>query len=190
MSHRCVIRDPAARFFRRSEIRETNVNRRDKTMIVLVGGAVLATTLFLLWCPPAACRALNIRTTAVTSLDEYRQFLADQEAFYSSHHSRAVRIDCASLREEVITALNSGRLTVGAGEGLIEAWHQSRLLHLTDKSSRTDEERQAWAATVRRVVTARQDHDLAFLSHLFGGVVLHVTQKQLPLVLFSDDPCV
>lgn len=166
------------------------MNRRDKTMVLLGGGAVLAATLFLLWCPPAACRALSIRTTTVTSLDEYRQFLADQKAFYSSHRSRAVRIDCANLRDEVVAALKSGRLTEGAGQGQLEAWHQGRLLHLADKSSRTDRERQDWAASVRRFLTAQQDQELAFLSRLFGGVVLHLSQKQLPIVLFSDDPCV
>lgn len=177
------------------------MNRHQKTMFLLAGFAALAVTLFLVWCPPAACRALNIHTYAVSSLSDYRQWMENEEAFYSLHRSRAVRIDCATLRDEVVAALETGHLILGAGrpndlqrsgtgQDTVEAWHQGRLLHLTNRTLATDDEQQAWAAKVRATVALQQGKDLAFLSRLFGGVVLHVSRKQIPIVLFSDQPCV
>lgn len=177
------------------------MNRHRKTMFILAGVAALAVALFLVRCPPVACRVLNIHTYTLSNLGDYRQFVADEEAFYSLHRIRAVRIDCATLRNEVVTALETGRLTLGAGrpddtqhngagQGPIEAWQQGRLLHLTNRALGTDDEQQAWAAKVRATVAVQQGQDLAFLSRLFGGLVLHVSHKQIPIVLFSDHPCV
>lgn len=176
------------------------MNRRKKTWLMLGAVAALAVTLLIIWCPPAACRLINIHTYALSALDDYRQLVADEEAFYSSRRARAVRIDCAALRDEVVTAVTTGSLVLetrpddaqqsGSGQGTIEAWHQGRLLHLTNNALRTDIEQQAWAARVRAAVTTQRAHDLAFLSRLFGGVVLHVSHRQIPIVLFSDHPCV
>lgn len=177
------------------------MSRQHKTMFVLAGVAALAVPLILIWCPPAVCRALNLHTSVISTLNDYRQFVTDENTFYSMHRTRAVRIDCATLRDEVVTALETGRLALGpgrpeeaqhngAGQGSIEAWHQGRLLHLTQRALKTDDEQQAWATTIRVTVAAQQGQDLAFLSRLFGGLVLHVAHKQIPIVLFSDHPCV
>lgn len=164
---------------------------------MLAGLAALAVTLVLVWCPPALCRALNIHTFTLSDLSDFRQYVEDEPSFLSAHHTRAVRIDCASLRDEVVTALRTGRLALGAdnaprseGErGRIEAWHQGRLLHLTNTGLPTNGEQQAWAASVRVTIARQQGRELAFLSRLFGGLVLHVAHKQIPFVLFSDRPC-
>jgi len=176
------------------------VNRRHKTMFMLAGLAALAVTLLLVWCPPAVCRALNIHTSTLSDLADFRQYVADEEAFYASHHTRAVRMDCATLRDEVVTALQTGRLTLetgrfdnpqrnDSGQGTIEAWHQGRLLHLQNRALATNDEQRAWAETVRAAVALHPRQELAFLSRLFGGVVLHVSHKEIPIVLFSDRPC-
>lgn len=176
------------------------MNRRHKTMYMLGGLAALVVALLLVWCPPIICRTLNIHTYTLSSLSDFRQFAADEEAFYSAHHTRAVRIDCATLRDEVVAALVTGRLRFAAGAtdnpqrseggpGAIEAWHQGRLLHLRNNAVVTNDEQQAWATTVRAAIAAQQGQDLAFLPRLFGGVVLHVSHKQIPIVLFSDRPC-
>jgi len=173
------------------------VDRHHKTMFMLAGLAVLVVTLLLVWCPPAICRALHLHTVALSDLSDFRHYVADETGFYSSHQIRAVRIDCAALRDEVVTALQTGRLTLGTdslprhdgGQGSIEAWHQGRLLHLNTTTLMTSDQQQAWAATVRAAVALQAGQDLAFLSRLFGGVILHVSHKQFPIVLFSDRPC-
>lgn len=177
------------------------MNRHRKTIFMLAGVAALAVTLFLVWCPPPICRILNIHTYPLSDLNDFRQYVADEEAFYSLHRIRAVRIDCATLRDEVVTALRTGRLILGASKSddaqrseseqrTIEAWHQGRLLHLKNRALATDDEQQVWAATIRAAVAVQQRQDLTFLPRLFGGLVLHVSQRQLPIVLFSDHPCV
>ena len=98
-----------------------------------------------------------------------------------------------------MTALKSGRLTLGTekpdshpsetARGTIEAWHQGRLLHLANRTLATDDEQQTWATNVRAAVSVQQRQDLDFLSRLFGGLVLHVSRKLIPIVLFSDHPC-
>jgi len=166
-------------------------------MFMLAGLAVLAVTLLLLCCPPAICRALNLHTFALSDLRDFRHYVADEAGFYSSHQIRAVRIDCAALRDEVVTALQTGRLALETDslprndgrQGSIEAWHQGRLLHLNKTTLMTNDQQQAWAATVRAAVALQAGQDLAFLSRLFGGVILHVSHKQFPIVLFSDRPC-
>ncbi len=173
------------------------MDRHHKTMFMLAGLAALAVTLLLVWCPPVICRALNIHTVALSRLSDFRQYVADEEGFYSSHHIRAVRIDCATLRDEVVTALQTGRMTfrtgspplTDGGQGSIEAWHQGRLLHLNKTTLMTNDQQQAWVATVRAAVALQGGQDLAFLSRLFGGLILHVSHKQFPIVLFSDRPC-
>ena len=176
------------------------MDRHHKTMFMLAGLAVLAVTLLLVWCPPAICRALNLHTFALSDLRDFRHYVADEAGFYSSHQIRAVRIDCAALRDEVVTALQTGRLALGTGrtdsrprnddgQRTIEDWHQGRLLHLNKTTLMTNDQQQAWAATVRAAVALQAGQDLAFLSRLFGGVILHVSHKQFPIVLFSDRPC-
>ena len=127
----------------------------------------------LIWCPPALCRVLNIHTTTLSDLTDFRQYVADEEVFYS-HHTRTVRIDCAALRDEVVTVLKTGHLVLESSTpgdvqrerrtGTIEAWHQGRLLHLTNTALASRDEQQAWATSVRAVVTLQQQQDLAFLS--------------------------
>lgn len=176
------------------------MNRHHKTMFMLAGLVALAVSLLLVWCPPALCRALNLHTFPLSDLSDFRQYVEDEPAFLSAHRTRAVRIDCAALRDEIVNALQTGRLTLEtgrsdnaplneSGQGTIEAWHQGRLLHLTKKGLPTNGEQQAWATSVRIAIARQQGREFAFLSRLFGGVVLHVAHKLLPIVLFSDHPC-
>lgn len=180
---------------------ENNVNRKLLTMLVLVGLAALVVVLFLVWCPPDACRALNIQTHTISELNEYRQFLPDEAAFEALHRVRAVRVDCSALRDDVVTTLENGRLTLGISEpngargnsaqvGPVKAWHQGRLLHLGNGTFENREESEAWAVRVRERVAEQQGQELAFLPRLFGGVILHVHNKETPIVLFSRNPCI
>ena len=176
------------------------MDRHHKTMFMLAGLVALAVSLLLVWCPPALCRALNLHTFPLSDLSDFRQYVEDEPAFLSAHRTRAVRIDCAALRDEIVNALQTGRLTLEtgrsdnaplneSGQGTIEAWHQGRLLHLNKTTLMTNDQQQAWAATVRAAVALQAGQDLAFLSRLFGGLILHVSHKQFPIVLFSDRPC-
>ena len=90
------------------------MNRQQKTICMLAGVAALVVTLVLAWCPPALCRVLNIQTYGLSTLSDYRQYVADEAAFYSVHHARAVRIDCETLRDEVVAALKTGRVCIVA----------------------------------------------------------------------------
>ncbi len=181
--------------------REVKVNRQLMTMFVLAGLAALGVAIFLAWCPPDACRVLNIQTYAISDLDKYRQFVADEPAFRSLHHVRAVRLDCSALRDDVVTALETGRLTLGVSQpngtqrksaqsGPVQSWHQGRLLHMKNSASGTDQEQESWAVTIRATVAGQLGQELSFLPRLFGGLVLHVHNKQIPVVFFSDQPCV
>lgn len=177
------------------------MKRPQTTMLILAGTAALAVVMFLARCPPDACRALHIQTYTISSLDDYRQFLLDEAAFTSSHHVRAVRLHCSDLRDDVVATLKTGRLTVeivkptgaksdSAPHGPLQAWHQGRLLHLSNAMAENRQELDAWAMRVRDSLADRTAKDLAFLPRLFGGVILHAENRQIPIVLFSDQPCV
>ncbi len=174
------------------------MKRQHLILLLIAGLAALVSGVFLAWCPPDACRILHIRTYTISSLDEYRQFLADEAAFTTLHHVRAVQANCADLREAVVNALNTERLTLGASrpgglpsEGAshdpVRAWQQGRLLHLTP--SENHREFDSWAMRVRESLTHRRRSDLSFLPRLFGGVILHVRNSEIPIVLFSEQPC-
>ena len=180
---------------------ESNVNRKPVIMLVLAGLATLVVLLFLVWCPPDVCRALNIQTHTISGLNEYREYLADEAAFQALHRVRAVRVDCSALRDDVVTTLESGRLPLGTIErngaqgssaqaGPFKAWHQGRLLHLANETSENHQESEAWTVSVRERVAEQQGQELAFLPRLFGGVILHVPNKETPIVLFSRNPCI
>jgi len=179
---------------------ECDVNRKSLTRFILAGLAALSVVLFLVWCPPDLCRVLNIQTHTISKLDDYRDFLADEAAFKALYHARAVRFDCPALREDVVEALETGRLILGAGEsngtgggkdpaGPIKAWQQGRLLHLMNGTSEDQQGPDAWAVSVRTIVAEQQRQELSFLSQLFGGVILHVHHKEFPITLFSRNPC-
>jgi len=177
---------------------EKTVNRPPLTILVAAALVALLVTIFLAWCPPDACRVLNIQTYTISKLEEYQQFLIDEPAFLTRHHVRAVRVDCPTLRDAVVAALTSGRLTLGLGSpnqenraplNSIEAWHQGRLLHLSNRAAGSDREQEAWAVNSRTIIAQHAEQEL-FLSRLFGGLVLHVAHKQIPIVLFSDQPCI
>lgn len=177
------------------------MTQQQKTMLIGAGMAAVSMVMFLAWCPPDACRALHIHTYAISTLEEYRQFLIDEPAFTASHRARAVRLHCADLRDDVVTALKTERLALGISQptsspseqvlsGPVEAWHQGRLLHLSIPAPGNRQELGGWALRVRESLADRTDKDLSFLPRLFGGVILHVQKRQLPIVLFSDHPCV
>ncbi|MBA2487360.1 MAG: hypothetical protein H0V35_14960 [Nitrospira sp.] len=177
------------------------MKRQHVAMLLLPGLTLVAVMFFLARCPPEACRALHIQTYTVSRLDEYQEFLADEAAFQALHRVRAVRLNCSALRDDVVTALNGGRLALGItrpmvtkGEkdqhGPVQAWHQGRLLHVTNALSEQPQEMNAWMASVREKVAGHSHTESAFLSRLFGGVILHGHHAQTPIVLFSDDPCV
>lgn len=177
------------------------MNRQPMTMIVLAGLAALIVAIFLAWCPPDACRVLNIQTYTISKLDKYREFLTDEAAFKALHHVRAVRLYCSALREDVVASLETGRLTLGIREpngakdsnvhaGSVKAWQQGRLLHLTNGTSENHPGADAWAVSIRDRIATQQDGELAFLSRLFGGVILHIHKQELPIVLFSRNPCI
>ena len=173
------------------------MQRRHITLVLIVGLAALSIVIALAWCPPAACRFLHIQTYTISSLDEYRQFIADEAAFRRLHHVRAVRVNCADMREAVVTALNTNQMKLGistangitseTAHGPGQAWQQGRLLHLSP--SEIQQELDSWARSVRENLTDRTHNDLSFLSRLFGGVILHIHRREIPIVLFSDKPC-
>ena len=173
------------------------MQRRHITLVLIVGLTALIIVIAVAWCPPAACRILHIQTYTVSSLYEYRQFLADEAAFTRLHHVRAVRVNCSDMREAVVTALNSNQLKLGISKakdvtsetahGPIHAWQQGRLLHLSIPENQ--QEMDSWARSVRESLTDRTHSDLSFLSRLFGGVILHIHNREIPIVLFSDKPC-
>jgi hypothetical protein len=180
---------------------ENPMNRWHLSILLAAGLAVLLMVIFIVHCPPDACRALHIQTYTISSLDDYRQFLQDEAAFTSLHNVRAVRLHCASLRDEIVAALKTDRLTLGtshqsgaedekARRDTIQAWHQGRLLHLSKGTSENHQELDAWIMRVRESLTDRTKKDLSFLPRLFGGVILHVQNRQIPIVLFSDQPCI
>jgi hypothetical protein len=177
------------------------VYRKLTVILLFIGLAALILLLFFLWCPPDVCRALNIQTYTISSLDEYREFLADESAFKTHHSVRAVRVDCSALRDDVVAALEKGRLILGVSEsngapgnslqaGQVKAWHQGRLLHVGNGTFENREESEAWAVKIREMLSERQERELAFLPRLFGGLIIHVHNKEAPVVLFSRNPCI
>lgn len=177
------------------------MTRRHYTVIVIAATAALLIAVSIAWCPPDACLALHIRTYTISRLDEYRQYLLDEAAFTSSRHARAIRLSCADLRDEVVTALQTERLMLRdsrpmdaeidrAQQGSLQVWHQGRLLHLQQAPSASDQQLGAWARTLRDRLTDRTNKDLAFLPRLFGGVILHIRDKHIPIILFSEESCV
>jgi hypothetical protein len=176
------------------------VTRQYKAIFLLAALPAIAVIVLLTWCPPGVCRALNIQTHTITRLDEYRQFLADEVAFHTRHHVRAVRLDCPALRQDVVATLADGRLILdvnkpsmdeqnSAPSGQVRAWHEGRVLHLDSAMPGSQREMDAWVARVRGIISEQQHDGLAFLPRLFGGVIIHIQKKQLPIVLFSDKPC-
>ena len=176
------------------------MNRQQIVVIALACLVIGAGAAFFTWCPPEACRVLHIQTYNISTLDDYRRFLRDEAAFTAEHHVRAVRLHCSRLRDEVVTDLNTRRLTVGTSRrnGVagaerppdpITAWHQGRLLHLSTTASGNRQVLDAWAMSVREHIAVQQQGDWSFLPQLFGGVIIHVHNRQLPVVLFSDRPC-
>jgi hypothetical protein len=168
------------------------MTRLQITMLILAGTA-LAVWMLLSRCSPEACRALHIQTYTIASLDDYREFLFDEAAFTSSRNARTVQLHSAALK--------TGRLDVGIRQPTssrseqvlgepIDAWHQGRLLHLSMPVPRHRQEVDDLALKVRESIAHRIEEDLSFLRHLFGGVVLHMQKRQIPIVLFSDRPCV
>lgn len=169
-------------------------------VLALAGLAVLSVLMFVTWCPPDACRALHIQTYTISGLDDYRQFLADDAAFLARHHVRAIRLDCSALREDVVTALTTGHLALGINNqdgveertgraGPIQARYEGRLLHLTYTASDDHRQAEEWVRSIQNGVAGQERRDLSFLPRLFGGLILHVQNKQTPLVFFSDQPC-
>ncbi len=89
-------------------------------------------------------------------------------------HSRLL----TQMNEAVFRFRDSG----SAQPDPVQAWHQGRLPHMTNRASGTDQEQEAWAVTIRATVAGQATQELSFLARLFGGLVLHVHNKPLPVV--------
>jgi hypothetical protein len=143
---------------------------------------------------------VNLNTYTITTLDEYRRFLSNEAVFKADHRVAGVRFACSALRDDVVTALQSGRLvpelstpTVPQGNtvqtNLLRAWRQGRVLHLENHMLESEQERETWVARIQEMVVRQQQDGLSFLPRLFGGLIIHVQNKQKPMALFSDEPC-
>ena len=178
------------------------MTRPRRGVVIVIIGLVLtiAVTVFLARCPWPACRYVNLNTYTITTLDDYRQFLSNETMFKSVHRVAGVRCDCSALRDEVVTALQSGRLVLELSTptvpqentvqpNLLRVWRQGRILHLENNMLESEQELETSAARAQEMVVRQQQDGLPFLSRLFGGLIIHVHNKQKPMVLFSDEPC-
>jgi hypothetical protein len=174
--------------------------KRRMVGVVVIGLLLaIAAAVFLARCPWSTCGYLNLYTYTITTLGEYRRFLANEAAFKALHHVAAVRLDCSALRDDVVTSVQIGRLMLGlskpavpedmAQPGLFRAWRQGRVLHLVNAAPDDKQEQEAWAASVQEMVVSQKQDELSFLPRLFGGLIIHISGGQKPIVLFSDEPC-
>lgn len=173
---------------------------RRAVLVVTALLATIAVAVVIAWCPSFACQYLNLNSYTITTLDEYRGFVSNQAAFKALHGRAKVKFECSALRDDVVTALQSGRLMLGVTEsgieqqdriqpGLFRAWREGRVLHLVNNMVETQEDLEAWAAKVQETVINQKESELSFLPRLFGGLIIHLHKKQKPMVLFSDEPC-
>jgi hypothetical protein len=143
---------------------------------------------------------VNLNPYTITTLDEYRKFLSNEAMFKAVHRVAGVRFDCSALRDDVVTALQSGRLMLELSTptvpqentvqpNLLRAWRQGRVLHLENRMLESEQELETSAVSVQEMVVRQQQDGLSFLPRLFGGLIIHVHNKQKPMVLFSDEPC-
>ena len=177
------------------------VTRQRMGVVVVIGLLLtIAVAVFLARCPWPACRYVNLNTYTITTLEEYRRFLSNEAVFKAVHRVAGVRFDCSALRDDVVTALQSGRLVLELStptvpqkntvqSNLLRAWRQGRILHLENNRLESEQELETSAARVQEMVVRQQQDGLSFLPRLFRGLIIHVHNKQKPMVLFSDEPC-
>ena len=172
-------------------------------MGVFIGIGLLVTitvAVFLARCTWPVCGHLNLNTHTITALDEYREFVANEAAFKAFHRAAAVTLECSTLRDDVVTALQNGRLTLELGKSILpqehtvqpehlHAWRQGRILHLMNTLLEREQEWDTWAAGFQEIVVSEKYDRRSFIPRLFGGLIIHVHNKQKPMVLFSDEPC-
>lgn len=176
-----------------------SVKRHMGGLVVIGILLTIAVAVFLARCPWSACGSLNLNTYTIRTLGEYRRFLSNEAAFKALHHVAAVRLDCSALRDDVVTSVQIGRLMLGlskpavpedmAQPGLLRAWRQGRVLHLVNARLDDKQEQETWAMKVQEMVLSQKQDELSFLPRLFGGLIIHIPDKQKPMVLFSDKPC-
>jgi hypothetical protein len=96
--------------------------------------------------------------------------------------------------------LQSGRLMLrpskpGHAKGemaepdMVRAWIEGRILHLGNNGFENQQKLETWAANVQQMIASQEEDSLSFLPRLFGGLIIHIHNKQKPMVLFSDEPC-
>jgi hypothetical protein len=160
----------------------------------------IAVAVFLARCPWPACGHLNLNAHTITALDEYREFVSNEAAFKAFHRVAGVRLECSALRDDVVTDLQNGRLTLELGKPTVprehtaqpdhlHAWRQGRILHLMNTLLESEQEWETWAAGIQEIVVSEKYDKRSFIPRLFGGLIIHVHNKQKPMVLFSDEPC-
>jgi hypothetical protein len=160
----------------------------------------IAVAVFLARCTWPVCGHLSLNTHTISALDEYREFVSNEAAFKALHRVAAVRLECSALRDDVVTALQNGRLTVELGKpilpqepatqpGYVRAWSQGRILHLANTLLENEQDWETWAAGIQDIVVNEKYDKRSFLPRLFGGLIIHVQNKQVPMVLFSNEPC-
>jgi hypothetical protein len=148
----------------------------------------------------ACLRSLESQYYTITALDEYCEFVSNETAFKAYHRAAAVRLECSTLRDDVVTALQNGRLTLELGKSILphehtvqpkhlHSWRQGRILHLMSTMLEREQEWEIWAAGFQKIVVSEKYDKRSFIPRLFGGLIIHVHNKQKPMVLFSDEPC-
>ena len=177
------------------------VTRQRMGVVVVIGLLLtIAVAVFLARCPWPACHYLNLNTYTITTLHEYRRFVSNEAAFKALHRVAAVRLECSALRDDVVTDLQNGRLTVELSKPTVprehtaqpehmHAWRQGRILHLMNTLLEREQEWETWAAGIQEIVVNEKYDKRSFIPRLFGGLIIHVHNKQMPMVLFSNEPC-
>ena len=161
---------------------------------------MIAMAVFLTRCTLSACGHLNLNIHTITALDEYREFVSKETGFKAFHRLAGVRLECSALRDDVVAALQNGRLTLELGKSILpqehttqpdhlHAWSQGRILHLMNAMLESEQEWETWVSEIQEIVANEKYDKRSFLPRLFGGLIIHVHNRQMPMVLFSDEPC-
>jgi hypothetical protein len=169
--------------------------------LIVIGLLVtIAMAVFLARCTWPVCGHLSLNIHTISALDEYREFVSNETAFKALHRVAAVRLECSALRDDVVTGLQNGRLTIElskppvprehtAQPAHLHAWRQGRILHLMNTLLEREQEWETWAAGIQEIVVNEKYDKRSFIPRLFGGLIIHVQNKQMPMVLFSNEPC-
>ncbi len=173
--------------------------------LIIVGGLIVWTYLWLTGCEQPLCRVLGVYTYRVATLEDYREYIEGAD-LYKIHRASSLKFECDLLRDQFTDFMHKTMLAeapLGSKNQvreeverleLLGARRENKTLHMMNDVTVGKEGLDEWSEQLKSLLQEHPENEkgswtITMLKKLFDSVVLHAGNKEMSLHIEKRFKC-